>query len=641
MFVRRIPYQSVRRRKIHKWLLLFVRMAALALIVSAFARPLILRSDAIVPPGAGARELVVLLDTSYSMGYGDRWAQAQRAAQDAVAGLSSSDRASVVLFSSGTEIAVRSAAEREPLNAAIETAKPSAGATRYAPALKVAGSILADSTLPRRDVVLISDFQRTGWRGEEGARLPQGSTLTAVPIEGGLEQPNVSVTAVSLARSMFSTQERVAVTVGLTNRSERRLESVPVRLEVSGIPVGTRTATLEPAATASVTFDPLTISGRNMRGVVRIDADALEVDNAYYFVVSPAQPVRVVLLDRGAADARQYIERALAIGDAPAFETTTRRPDALTDDDLRRATVVVVHDVAIPAAVARRLGRFVEQGGGLFVAAGARANWPQDVDVLPGTLGLPMDRTRGEPARVGLLEYGHPVLEAFRAPRSGNFTAARFQEYRRVNPSNEAQVLARFDAGTPALLERRVGAGRVLLWAAALDRDSSDLPVNPVFPVFVQQSMIYLANYRESPSWVTVGQVLDPDVAAARGGGPTSRVVLTPSGRRLPLQDEGSDVLELAEQGFYEVRSATEATEAAVMAANVDPAEGDLTPMDPDDLVVAAVGTPEAEGERAGAAVPMTPEAQENNQRLWWYLLCGGLLLLGLDTVMSNRLAKS
>jgi hypothetical protein len=39
MFVRRIPYQSVRRRKIHNWLLLMVRMAALALIVLAFARP--------------------------------------------------------------------------------------------------------------------------------------------------------------------------------------------------------------------------------------------------------------------------------------------------------------------------------------------------------------------------------------------------------------------------------------------------------------------------------------------------------------------------------------------------------------------------------------------------------------------------
>ena len=62
MFVRRIPYQSVRRRKIQNWLLLLVRMAALALIVLAFARPFLSRPDAPLVPGQGAREVVVLLE---------------------------------------------------------------------------------------------------------------------------------------------------------------------------------------------------------------------------------------------------------------------------------------------------------------------------------------------------------------------------------------------------------------------------------------------------------------------------------------------------------------------------------------------------------------------------------------------------
>ena len=56
MFVRRIPYQSVRRRKIHNWLLLFVRLAALALIILAFARPFVSAGDNVAPPGEGARE---------------------------------------------------------------------------------------------------------------------------------------------------------------------------------------------------------------------------------------------------------------------------------------------------------------------------------------------------------------------------------------------------------------------------------------------------------------------------------------------------------------------------------------------------------------------------------------------------------
>ena len=83
MFVRRIPYQSVRRRKIQNWLLLMVRMAALALIILAFTRPLLNRAD--VPAGgASAREVVILVDTSYSMGYADRWARAQAAAREQI-----------------------------------------------------------------------------------------------------------------------------------------------------------------------------------------------------------------------------------------------------------------------------------------------------------------------------------------------------------------------------------------------------------------------------------------------------------------------------------------------------------------------------------------------------------------------------
>jgi len=41
------------------------------------------------------------------------------------------------------------------------------------------------------------------------------------------------------------------------------------------------------------------------------------------------------------------------------------------------------------------------------------------------------------------------------------------------------------------------------------------------------------------------------------------------------------------------------------------------------------------------AGVPLTPEAKEKNQRLWWYLLVAGILLLGADTLLSNRMAKA
>src|ERR1051326_6837991 len=68
MFLERIPYKSVRRQKIRHLLLLIMRCVALALLVAAFARPFFEKRH---PPitGQGARELVILLDRSASMGY--------------------------------------------------------------------------------------------------------------------------------------------------------------------------------------------------------------------------------------------------------------------------------------------------------------------------------------------------------------------------------------------------------------------------------------------------------------------------------------------------------------------------------------------------------------------------------------------
>src|SRR5215203_3988431 len=67
MFLQKIPYQSVRRRRIRDWLLLVMRLAALLMIVTAFARPFFRRDALAAATQQGAREAVILVDTSYSM----------------------------------------------------------------------------------------------------------------------------------------------------------------------------------------------------------------------------------------------------------------------------------------------------------------------------------------------------------------------------------------------------------------------------------------------------------------------------------------------------------------------------------------------------------------------------------------------
>jgi glycosyltransferase involved in cell wall biosynthesis len=106
-----------------------------------------------------------------------------------------------VLFASGADVVVRSSADRGRLETGLATAATGPGATRFAPALKLAASLLAESALPRREIILISDFQRRGWEqtpGRDDVKLPERTVLTPINVASG-EASNLSVTPFAVA----------------------------------------------------------------------------------------------------------------------------------------------------------------------------------------------------------------------------------------------------------------------------------------------------------------------------------------------------------------------------------------------------------------------------------------------------------
>ena len=639
MFVRRIPYSSIRRRRIHNWALLMLRLAAIALIVAAFARPFF-RGTSVAAAGGGARDVVILLDRSYSMGHGDQWDRARRAANDAVSELARGDRATLVLFATGAEVAVQPTDDRARLQSEIAATTVSASATQYGPALKLAGSLLAASNFPRREVVIVSDFQRAGWSPGDGLRLPAGTVVTPITVQAD-DARNLAVTPVSVQRDQSSGQDRVTVTAGILNRSGEVVTDVPVALELDGHLAHTVRVTLQPHSAGSATFPPVTLASPNTRATVRIGDDALARDNVFHIVLSPPRPVAVAVLNggRGSRDQALYLSRALAIGENPKFVVATRTADDLTDDTLTRTRVVVVNDASPGDVVSGRLKRFVENGGGVLAIYGPQAVWPANAaEFLPATPAGSIDRSRGGAGVVGGLEFGHAVFEPFRAPRSGDFSAARFYGYRGVTVDKEAQILARFDDGAPAVIERSVGRGRVLVWTSTLDLFWNDLALKPVYLPFVHQLARYLADHRERPGWGTVGQVID---LSQEGDPSRPRVALAPEGGRLPLEGDQGRVLELKEQGFYEVREQGRQAElVTVAAANVELAESDRTAVDPAEIV-AAVSGGSGQMSPTGGPLALPDEAQEQSQRIWWYLLFAGILFLTAESLLAHRLSRA
>ncbi len=635
MFVRRVPYESVRRRKIRHWGLLALRMAALLLIVAAFARPF-LQSGGVAAMAGGARELVVLVDRSYSMRYGDRWTRAQAEARTALAAIGPSDRASLVFFGTGADVALQSVDDRGRLESALAAATPGHDATRLAPALKVASTILAESSLPRKEIILISDFQKNGWTSSDEDGLPAGTTFTPVAI-ADVDTKNLSVTPMAFARNRFEGQERVTITSGVTNRGSQQADGIALALEVNGRVVETKTVSVAPQASAAAVFSPVTLTPGAMRVTARLGDDALDADNTFHALLEPSTPVTVLLAGSGGRGADDtYLRRALAIGQTPRFEVTPITIDALTDEALARAQVLIVHDAPLSDQAAARVVRFAERGGGVWLIAATRATWPQNA-ALAGLLGDAVDRSRGEAGRVSGLEFGHPVFAPFRAPRSGDFSSVRVYGYRRLTAADGARVLARYDDGQPALVERVTGKGRIMAWTTSVDLSWNDVALKPVFLPFIHQVVRSLAVFRDRPSSLTVGQVAAPPDAADAG---RPRGVVDPAGRSVPLDASRGEAFEVTMPGFYEVRTGG-GTDGPpnLVAVNVDLAESDLTAVDPATVATALAGAGSARTSSAGVAAAPRDDVTEQSQRLWWYLLLTGMLLLVAESVLANRMS--
>ena len=646
MFVRRIPYQSVRRRRIRHWALLVMRAAAIALIVAAFARPFTRQGTVAAAVGGGAREIVILLDQSASMGYGDHWNRATEAARAAVRGMGADDRATLVLFNKNAEENMRATSDRTRLEGAINAARVGSGATRFGPALKLAESILSRSPIKRREAILISDFQRSGWSGSEDVRFPEGMTVSTVSVASA-GTANLAVPSVAFGRSSFSGQERLTVTAGLSNKGDAPLKDVPVTLTIDGHEIQTEKASVAAHASGSVSFAQFTLSTPNVRGAVRAGTDPMPADNTFNFVLAPSEPVSLLIVDGGDRSASSlFLAKALSIGTTPVFHVEVTSASRLTPASLDRRAVVILDDTPFPPAGGGGvLRKYLERGGGLLVVGGDRATWPQgDAELLPGRFGATVDRTSGRSGSLGYLDYSHPVFEVFKAPRSGDFSAAHVFRYRALQTTPGDRVLARFDDGAVAAAERKVGGGRAIVWTTTLDDSWTDIAVKPVFLPLVHQLVRYLAHYEPPTSWLTVGQVLDLTARAKGRGDRSDRIVVTPSGERIPQSSagEGNDgLLELNEHGIYEIRSTGAAAgRPEAIAVNIDPAESELAAIDPRELVAAVTGHATPTVATAVASQEMTREESERRQSLWWYLLMTGLLLLAAETAISNHLSR-
>ncbi len=649
MFLDKIPFQETSKRRIRHWILLLMRLAALALLVAAFARPFVRGGRLAAVGGPGPEDVVVLLDNSWSMEMGDNWERAVSEARSVIGALRPRDRASLIVFSETPQLVHRSIPELPRILATLDTLRTTSLATRFAPAVKLAASTLAASTLARQRVVVISDFQRTAWSPDPDAKLAEGVVVETVVIEAG-EIDNLALTDLELKRQSAGGRDRVTVAARLVNTGEAAA-GAEVTLTVDETDLETVTVMVGAGGAEPVAFAPFTLTAPFTRGEVRLGGvagEGLVQDNTLSFVASPGGDLQVVVADPlGPGDSNLYLRGALGIAEGAGFETSVTR-GLPGDSELPGTEVVILNGGPFPGgSEGDRLRAFVEDGGGLLMALGERSSVPSvHQEFLPATVGAVAEGA-GE-RRIGFVDYDHAIFEAFRGPRSGDFSQAVFYRTRSLTET-DGQVLARFDDGTPALVEGRRGRGRVLLWASGLDRFWNDLPLQPVYLPFVHRVTRHLGGRGEVLPWHLAGSTVNLAGLAETAGSweiPEGAVAMEPGGGAVAL-DPARPLLELDRRGIWEIRPPGQRPDHPLaLAVNVDVSESDLSRMDVEAFAVSVGGAtgasqtdPAGENPAAGT-VDIREEDYEKSQSFWRYLLAAAFLLMASETALSNGLSR-
>ena len=627
MFLRRIAIETSHRRRVTDLPLLLLRALAVALAVLAFSRPVFQRAGKAL--GAPPERVVILaVDRSMSMGHTAVWPVAMDSARAIVRALKAGDRIAVIAFDDDASVIQPMTTDHAAALAALGTVRPGARGTRFAAALRAARQQMAAANLPRAEVLVVSDLQRVGTGGLTDLALPKGLAVRGIVVAAP-SAANTSVTGLTVQRLGGGAAGRIAVSADVRSNALASARRATVTLTVNNREAGTRTVDLPVSGLRTVAFDPVALPPGEAQVSIALDPDALTADDSFHAVVPAEASQRILLVGAGdlAPESTLFLERALAIGSDPAFVVERGSVGTLTAQRLASVALVIFLDVLPPTSDAFR--DWVRAGRGAVIVAGPRLRTVRaQPGQLPGRVTGEMDRLAERGGTIGDVALEHPIFSPFRGGGSAALGSARFIRYAQLAADTGSVVLARFDDGLPALLERAEGSGRLLLSAIPLDARGGDFPLQAAYLPFVRRLALHTAGYEPQPLWRTTGEGWRPVGTVA------DLVIATPSGSLLrPDSGATRGAADLEALGFYRAyRERAVGDPIATVAVNAPIRESDLTASPASELLL---GVREEAGDPSAAEIPPIAEV-ETRQRLWRILL----LIVGVVLVMESLLGS-
>jgi hypothetical protein len=493
MFMEKRQQSSLRERRLRYLLLLGSRLALLLLLALAFSKPIWDRPPAAVLGRIATLHLVVL-DTSLSMSYGDRWQRAAAEAEGIIDGMEGGDRAQIISIGPGVQVLTPISTDANELKTAIATLKPTSSRNSYGEMAEAVRSLAAERELPV-ELHLISDFQQSAMPGRFSDLTLPSATLMTPHNMAEPDAANWAIESIKGTTRLFGSRKaRLEATIaGFAHEETTRR----VTLLVNGQRVANETVKVPANGRATAAFENFDAPmGHSRVEIVLEPADQLPADDKRLITIdnSNPEPILFVTGDRRERDVLYY-RAALDASSEAVFGVESVSPgeaDRVVPD---RFALVILSDIAqLSSIFADRLEKYVQAGGSVFIAAGPKIAAEGKSPL--GTMRIEMPPAAGGSTErfqlAGEVETSHPSLGNVERLRG-----VKFFRHARVWTSESDEVLIRLSDGSPLLIEQKHGQGRLMLLASSLDNVWNDLPVHPVFVPLVAETARYLSDMED------------------------------------------------------------------------------------------------------------------------------------------------
>lgn len=550
-FLQESPLQLKRRKKVDHWLLMLLRMAVIALLVLALARPLLIEGKHNPLGNSLATDIGVVVDRSLSTGRrsGDQtvYDRSVAAVAELAKSMKPNDTLTVVL------------AEHRPQPQSIRLAP--ARAAEAAGKLKEMGPGMSDASIPdavqaareliaegrnaRKMILVVSDEQRNNWGidnnsawqlalGERGAggAGDRGVKMYALAVTPDNTASDVAIGDVTISPSLVGLNRPATVTATVTNSGPAEVKAIHVQMHVDGKLMDARPLDALPAGEArTIRFDHTFDAPGSHHIRIRADVtDALEADNEAYVAANVWERLPVLIIDgqlTSAGDFRssQFLRAAMQPVEASQDDKTLVQPKIVSVTDasaekLEDFAVVVVNDApGLPTELLNRLTDYAKGGRAVWFIFGARAEQSfiardigeaglflasvkgqhQPGDAVAAAAGGGGNPTTNPSAGSGIevKDPRNPMVQLITASERNTLTGAVTRGWWSITPeSNDARVVLATQGGDPLIIERPIGnsGGRVALWLTSADAKWNNWPVMPNFVPLVNETLYHLAS---------------------------------------------------------------------------------------------------------------------------------------------------